>query len=89
MNIDITIQFLHELFIISLLIMLPVLVVSLITGITVSIFQTVTNIQDQALSYVPRIILVGITIIVTSGMAMQQAVNFAHRMFAAALGISQ
>jgi flagellar biosynthetic protein FliQ len=35
---------------------LPPLLVSLIIGLTVSIFQTVTSIQEQTLTFVPKII---------------------------------
>ena len=34
----------------------PVLLVSLIVGLTVSVFQTVTSIQEQTLTFVPKII---------------------------------
>ena len=37
---------------------LPVLLVSLIVGLVVSIFQTVTSIQEQTLTFVPKIICV-------------------------------
>ena len=34
----------------------PILLVSLIVGLTVSVFQTVTSIQEQTLTFVPKII---------------------------------
>ena len=34
----------------------PILLVSLIIGLTVSVFQTVTSIQEQTLTFVPKII---------------------------------
>lgn len=37
---------------------LPVLLVSLIIGLIISIFQTVTSIQEQTLTFVPKIICV-------------------------------
>ena len=36
----------------------PVLLVSLIIGLVISIFQTVTSIQEQTLTFVPKIIAV-------------------------------
>jgi flagellar biosynthetic protein FliQ len=76
----------QELFLVALLVALPALVVSLLVGLVVSIFQTVTSIQDQTLSYVPRIILVGLAIVLTIGVSLQQAVEFARRMMAYAAG---
>ena len=48
-----------------ILISAPTLLVSLIVGLIVSIFQTVTSIQEQTLTFVPKIIAVFITIILT------------------------
>ena len=37
---------------------LPVLLVSMVVGLIISIFQTVTSIQEQTLTFVPKIICV-------------------------------
>ena len=76
MSIELVIRMTQELFLVALLVALPALVVSLVVGLVVSIFQTVTSIQDQTLSYVPRIILVGLALVVTLGVSFQQAVAF-------------
>ncbi len=76
----------QELFLVSLLVALPALVVSLVVGLAVSIFQTVTSVQDQTLSYVPRILLVGLVIVATLGFSLQQATAFARRMIGYAAG---
>ena len=41
----------------------PILLVSLVVGLVVSIFQTVTSIQEQTLTFVPKVILTFLTII--------------------------
>lgn len=76
----------QELFLVALLVALPALVVSLAVGLVVSVFQTVTSIQDQTLSYVPRILLVGLAIVATLGVSLQQATEFARRMIGYAAG---
>ena len=43
---------------------LPVLLVSLVVGLVISIFQTVTSIQEQTLTFVPKVILTFLGIIV-------------------------
>ena len=40
----------------------PILIVSLIVGLIVSIFQTVTSIQEQTLTFVPKILSIFLTI---------------------------
>lgn len=42
----------------------PVLIVSLVIGLIVSIFQTVTSIQEQTLTFVPKILAVFLTLMV-------------------------
>lgn len=43
---------------------LPILGIGLVVGLIVSIFQTVTSIQEQTLAFVPKIIAVFLSIIV-------------------------
>jgi flagellar biosynthetic protein FliQ len=88
MSTEQVIKITQELFLISLLVAMPALVVSLLVGLVVSIFQAVTSIQDQTLSYVPRIVLVGLAIVATLGISLNQAAEFARRMigYAAAAG---
>jgi flagellar biosynthetic protein FliQ len=45
---------------IILLLALPTLLLSLIIGLIVSIFQAVTQIQDVALAFVPKIIIISV-----------------------------
>lgn len=40
----------------------PVLLVSLVVGLIISIFQTVTSIQEQTLTFVPKIVSVFLTL---------------------------
>lgn len=42
----------------------PVLLVSLIIGLVISIFQTVTSIQEQTLTFVPKIICVFVALMI-------------------------
>ena len=41
---------------------LPVLLVSLVVGLVISIFQTVTSIQEQTLTFVPKVLGIFVTI---------------------------
>jgi flagellar biosynthetic protein FliQ len=42
----------------------PVLLVSLVVGLIVSIFQTITSIQEQTLTFVPKILSIFIAIMI-------------------------
>ncbi len=64
----------------AMLVALPAMGVSLVLGLVISIFQTVTSIQEQTLSYVPRLVAVALAMILTMAWTMQIAVEFAVRM---------
>lgn len=50
---------------IILLLGLPSLMVSLVIGVIISIFQAVTQISDASLSFVPKVVIVSIFILVS------------------------
>ena len=54
----------------------PVLLVSLIVGLIISIFQTVTSIQEQTLTFVPKIIAVFLTIILLGNWMLTELSGF-------------
>lgn len=54
----------------------PVLLVSLIIGLIISIFQTVTSIQEQTLTFVPKVICVFLTIIILGHWMLNNMVSF-------------
>ncbi|MDE6518455.1 MAG: flagellar biosynthesis protein FliQ [Acetatifactor sp.] len=55
---------------------LPVLLVSLCIGLLVSIFQTVTSIQEQTLTFVPKIIGIFVAIILLGPWMMISIIEF-------------
>ncbi len=56
MNQDIVITLLQKMFILTLEISVPILLVGVVLGLIVSIFQTVTQIQESTLTFVPKIV---------------------------------
>jgi len=56
----------RELMVLALLLSAPVVVVSLVVGLAISIAQTITSVQEQTLSFAPRIVaVVGVVIFLT------------------------
>lgn len=54
----------------------PLLLVSLIVGLIISIFQTVTSIQEQTLTFVPKILAVFITLMLAGSWMMNTMIEF-------------
>jgi flagellar biosynthetic protein FliQ len=69
----------RDLFQSALLVALPALLTALVIGLVVSFLQAITSIQDQALGHVPRLLAVGLVLILTMGFTLQVAVAFTQR----------
>lgn len=54
----------------------PLLIVSLVVGLIISIFQTVTSIQEQTLTFVPKLIAIFIVIILAGHWIMNNVSQF-------------
>ncbi len=54
----------------------PVLLVSLVVGLVVSIFQTVTSIQEQTLTFVPKIIAVFLAMMLLGSWMLNKMTGF-------------
>lgn len=53
----------------------PLLIVSLVVGLIISIFQTVTSIQEQTLTFVPKLLSIFITILLCGSWIMNNCVE--------------
>lgn len=54
----------------------PMLVVSLVVGLIISILQTVTSIQEQTLTFVPKLIAVFLVMMLTGGWILNSLKEF-------------
>lgn len=59
----------------------PILLVSLIVGLAISIFQTVTSIQEQTLTFVPKILAIFLTLILTGNWILTQITEYMNRLW--------
>lgn len=59
----------------------PMLILGLVMGLIVSIFQATTQIQEQTLSFVPKIVIVMLSILVFGPWILNQLVDFTYNLF--------
>lgn len=59
----------------------PVLVTSLVVGFAISLFQSVTQIQEVTLSFVPKAVAVAIALVVCGNWMIAEMVAFTHAAF--------
>lgn len=81
MHTDQAIDIVRETLTLMLLLSAPVLGAALVVGLTVSILQAVTQVQEQTLSFVPKILGMGAAAIVVMPWMATKILDFAHRMF--------
>lgn len=54
----------------------PVLIIALLVGLVISILQATTQIQEQTLSFVPKLIAVMLTLIVFGSFMLNELIGF-------------
>ncbi len=65
----------------ALIIAVPILGAGLFVGLLVSLFQSVTQIQEQTLTFVPKIIVMILVAVVLLGWISVRLGDFAYEMF--------
>ena len=59
----------------------PIMIVAMVVGVIISIFQATTQINEQTLAFVPKIVAILIVLLVFGGMMLSNLTDFAERMF--------
>jgi flagellar biosynthetic protein FliQ len=65
----------------TLLVAAPMLGVGVIVGLIVAIIQTTTSIQEQTLTFVPKIIAIFFTIIVFASWMIKTLITYTYEIF--------
>lgn len=60
---------------------LPMLIVAIVIGLIVSIFQATTQINEQTLAFAPKIIAILLSILVFSSFILNTIMGFVYRLF--------
>jgi len=76
MNQDFAVQVLYQGITLILMVSLPAVGVGLLVGFTISLFQAVTQIQEQTLTFVPKVVSVLLMVAFTSPWIISMMVDF-------------
>ncbi len=87
MNQDIVITLLQKMFVLVLELSTPVLVVGVLVGLAVSIFQAITQIQESTLTIVPKIIIGVVTLIILMPWMMDLTISTVNEFFSMIPGL--
>ena len=81
MDADTAMRLLAEALIASVKVAAPFLLVTLVVGLLISILQVVTQVQEMTLTFVPKLIAVGLVCLLLGSWMLSVMVEFAQHMF--------
>ncbi len=67
---------------VSLKLSAPILVTALVVGFTVSLFQSMTQIQEFTLAFVPKVVAVGVALLISGNWMLHTLIGFTQDLFA-------
>lgn len=70
-----------EAIMLTLMVSAPMLILGLIVGLAIAIFQAVTQIHEMTLTFVPKIIAVGLALLICFPWIINMLVGFTTRLF--------
>lgn len=82
MRSDLALQLLGEMLWNALLIAAPLLAVTLVVGLLVSVMQVVTQVQEQSLTFIPKIVAAVIILVVCGPWMLKRLLAFSTRLIA-------
>lgn len=59
----------------------PILIIALVVGLVISILQATTQIQEQTLTFVPKIVAVFVSLIIFGSFMLNTLISFTNRIF--------
>ena len=75
-------KIIYDALIVTLKISAPVLIFSMVTGLVISVLQTTTSIQEQTLTFVPKLVSVFLAIMLFAAYILHTTVDYTKEMFA-------
>lgn len=66
---------------VALMLAAPMLIGALVVGIMVSLFQAVTQINEQTLAFIPKILVIVVALVVMSPWMMETMTSFTHDLY--------
>ena len=71
----------YDVFVLIIQLAGPLLVISMMVGILISIIQAATQIHEQTITFVPKLLVIGLILVFGGGRMMEALSNFTIRIF--------
>jgi flagellar biosynthetic protein FliQ len=87
MNQDVVISLAMDAMALSLKVGMPLLLVGLVVGLLVSIFQAVTQIQEMTLTFIPKILALGLVLMIAGPWMLGQLLTYTENLWTGIPGL--
>lgn len=81
MRVDLALHMMSDLFWTGFLVCAPVLGLTMLVGLLISVMQVVTQIQEMSLTFVPKLATAGIVLIVLGSWMLHKLMQFAIQLW--------
>jgi len=78
----------HQAMYVALLLAAPLLLVALVVGLVVSLFQAATQINESTLSFIPKLIAVAVTLVIAGPWMLSTLLDYMRHVFTITPGIT-
>jgi flagellar biosynthetic protein FliQ len=82
MTTDVALQLMHEMLWTALWVSAPIIGVSMLVGLLVSVFQVVTQLQEMTLTFVPKLVAIFFTLLLGGGWMLSKLVVYSSKLIA-------
>lgn len=76
----------YQIFIVAVQIGGPVLVISMAVGVVISILQAATQIHEQTLTFLPKLLVIGCILVITGGNMLERLQDITEQIFRMIIG---
>ena len=81
MTIELAVDIMRNLLQTALLLSIPILGTALVVGLTVSFVQSITSLQEQTLTFVPKLVCVSLAVVLSANFMLKTLTDFCISMF--------
>jgi flagellar biosynthetic protein FliQ len=81
MTIDTAVDLVRDAAFLGLLIAAPVLAVSIVSGLLIGLLQAATQVQEQSLNFIPRLVLAFVTLLVVLPWSLERLVDYSAALY--------
>ncbi len=71
----------YQLFVLAAQLAGPVLIISMIVGIIISIIQAATQIHEQTLTFLPKLVVIGVILVINGSNMLRALQDFTRQIF--------